>query len=210
MSDSLAQINEYLDYLFVYGPFWVYVVIFSACFVENLLPPFPGDSFIVAGAGLAAVGRLDLYLCFPVVAGGGMCSVMLLYFVGRRYGRSFLLRKNYRYFSAADIYHIEKSLQRWGVLLLIFSRFVVGARTALTLAAGIGQYPATRMLVFSTISYFLFTGLLAYIAFALVENFHLIEEYFRAYHIIVWPVLIILVLIWIVRRVMRLRKEKST
>ncbi len=209
MSESLTQINEYLDYLFVYGSFWVYLVIFSACFIENLIPPFPGDSFIIAGAVLVAVDRLDLYFYFPVVVCGGICSVMLLYLIGRKYGHAFFVRRNYRYFSTADIYRMESSFQRWGPLLLVCSRFVVGARSAVALVVGIGRYPATGMFVYSTISYFLFVGLLTYIAFALVENLDQVETYLRAYYMVVWPVLIGIVLIWIIRRVVRLRRGKT-
>ena len=32
MSETLFKINEWLDYLFAYGPFWVYLAIFLACF----------------------------------------------------------------------------------------------------------------------------------------------------------------------------------
>lgn len=206
MNDSLIHINEYLDLLFAYGPVWVYVVVFSACFVENLFPPFPGDTFILAGGGLVAVGRLDLALCLLSVISGGLCSVMLLYVFGRKYGRSFFIRKDYRYFSASDIYRMESGFRRWGVLLLVFSRFVVGARSALALVAGIGRYPVLGMFIYSLISYFLFTGLVMYIALVLVENIEAVAGYFRTYELVIWPILIVLVVVWVVRRIGKRRK----
>ena len=103
MSESFALINGYLDYVFTYGTFWVYLAIFVACFVENIFPPFPGDSFIVAAGGLVAVSRLDPAPAMLAVVGGGMCSVMLLYSFGRLYGREYFIRRNFRYLSAADI-----------------------------------------------------------------------------------------------------------
>ena len=100
MSENPIQISEYLDYLFAYGAFWVYLIIFAACFIENIFPPFPGDSFIVAAGGLVALGRLDLVGTFLTIVTGGVASVMVLYALGKRYGREYFIRRNFKYFSS--------------------------------------------------------------------------------------------------------------
>jgi membrane protein DedA with SNARE-associated domain len=207
MDDSLARINGYLDYVFAYGPFWVYLVILLACFVENLFPPFPGDSFIVVGGALAAAGRLNAPLTFLTVIIGGMSSVGILYVVGRRYGRDFFMRKDYKYFSADDILKVETKFARWGALVLITSRFAVGLRAVLAIVAGIGRYPAPKMLVFSTVSYILFTGLIMYLAGRLMANLDRVGYYFRTYDAIVWPILVLLVVLYIGRKYFILRKQ---
>ena len=207
MSDTLSQVNHYLDFLFTYGSFWVYLVLFAACFVENLFPPFPGDSFIVAAGGLVALSRLNIIPTFLVINIGGLASVMVMYYVGRRYGRDFFIRKDYKYFSADDVRKVEAKLSRWGAWLLMASRFIVGFRSALAVAAGIGRYPTGRMIVFSAVSYFAFTGLLLYIAVKLVDNLGVIERYFRHYDRIIWPVLILAVLIYIFHRYRKGKKS---
>jgi membrane protein DedA with SNARE-associated domain len=193
-------INEWLDLAFAQGPVWVYAAIFAACFVENITPPFPGDSFIVAAGALVAAGRLDAVLAFLMVISGGMASIMLYYYFGRRYGRDFFVRKNYRFFSAQDIVAVESKFQRFGGLLLVVSRFVVGFRVALVLAAGIGRYPTWRMF-----GYTLFGGLLMYLGFKLVEHLDVIEHYFRTYNYIGWPIVITIVVVWAVRRILKVR-----
>jgi membrane protein DedA with SNARE-associated domain len=130
-----------------------------------------------------------------------------LHYVGRRYGRSFFLRRNFRYLSAADIMKVESHLRKWGALILICSRFVVGLRAAIALTAGIGRYNTAKMLVYSTISYLIFVGLLMYMSMALVENFDRIAYYFRTYNSIVWPLLILLVVTYLVRRFFRLHRR---
>ena len=207
MSESPQQITQFLDSIFSQGTLWVYLVILAACFIENIIPPFPGDSFILAGGGLVAAERLDLYITFPVVILGGLSSVMIIYWLGRYYGRDYFLRKNYRYFSVADIIKVEGYLKRWGPAILIFSRFTVGFRVAIALGAGIGRYHAAKMLLYSLISYFMFVGLLMYAAMVLVENLDQVEYYFRTYHRIVWPVVIGLAVAYVVHRFWRLRKK---
>ena len=100
-----------------------------------------------------------------------------------------------------------ETFQRWGGVILIFSRFVVGARAALALVAGIGHYPTLRMFMYSTISYFLFVGLLMYIGIVLVENMDAIERMLRTYNLVVWPLLGVLVLFWIIRKVRQPKKS---
>ena len=207
MGENVSQIDQFLDYLFAYGPFWVYLVIFVACFVENLFPPFPGDSFIAAAGGLIAVSRLDFLVTFLIVIAGGISSVMLLYFFGKNYGRDYFMRKDFKYFSADDILKMEQKFSKWGVLILIVSRFVVGLRAVLAIVAGIGRYRALKMLIFSVVSYILFTSLVMYIAIKLVENFERIEYLFKTYSAIVWPLMVLLLVLYFARKFVTVRKQ---
>ena len=59
----------------------MYVVLFAACFLENVFPPFPGDTFIAAAGALVAADRLHFGITLVVMMAGGMTSVMLLYFL---------------------------------------------------------------------------------------------------------------------------------
>lgn len=207
MSDGLQNINEWLDVLFTYGSFWVYAVIFLACFIENLVPPFPGDSFILAGGGLVALGRLNLFVTFLLVVAGGMLSVMILYRLGYTHGRAYLMRKNFRYLSRNDVEGMERRLKRWGGLILVSSRFIVGMRAALALAAGIGRYPSMRMLVYSALSYLLFVGLIYLVAATLVENIEQIQYYLMKYSQVLWPIAAALVLGYMAHRFWTLKKR---
>ena len=190
MSDTFQYIQQWLDIIFAYGPFWVYLAILVACFIENVFPPFPGDTFIVVAGALVAFGRLDTYWSFAAVLTGGLASTMLLYYLGRRFGRDFFMRKNYKCFSAADVLKMEARFERNGALLLVLSRFIVGMRVALAIAAGISRYRAGLMFFFSAISYALFAGLLMLLAHKLVENLDQIEYYFKAYQAVVWVIVI--------------------
>lgn len=209
MSEHPEQINQLLDYIFAYGSVWVYLAIFTACFVENVFPPFPGDSFIVAAGGLVALGRLDFTLTLLLIITGGMASVMFIYYLGRRFGRSYFIRKDFKYFSASDIEQMEERFRKWGAVVLVASRFIVGMRVVLAVVAGIGRYPVGRMILFSTLSYLLFAGLLFLAAHKLVENLSAVEYYFTAYNHVAWPLLIGLVALLVVHKVRARRKDNG-
>ena len=207
MFDNLDKINEWLDIVFSIGTIWVYLVILFACFIENLFPPFPGDTFIVAAGALVGLGRLDIYLSFLSVIAGGVFSVMLIYLFGRNKGYDFFMKKNYKIFTTEDIEKSRYYFKKYGVLILIFSRFVVGFRSALALAAGVSRYNSTKMFFYSLISYILFSSLLMYAAFSLVENYELLAKYIKTYNWIVLPLLIIGILLFILSK---FRTQKGT
>ncbi len=207
MFDNPSQITEWLDVIFSYGSGWVYLALFLACFIENIFPPFPGDTFIIAAGGLIAAQRLEPILSISLILIGGLASVMVMFTFGWKYGRDYFMRKDFKYFSNNDILKFEHNLIRWGVLLMMTSRFVVGFRSIIAIGAGIGKFHPVKMFIYSLISYILFAGLLLYLGYALVENFDLIAYYFRTYNTIAWPIIVGMFLFIIIRKVIKVRKN---
>jgi len=207
MGENPSHITAFLDGVFRFGSIWVYLVVFLACFIENLFPPFPGDSFIVAAGGLVALQRLDFVPTMILVLAGGISSVMVLYYFGKGYGRKFFEKKDFKYFSTKDIAAMEIRLKKWGAFILVFSRFMVGIRAAVAVAAGIGRYPATLMFFYSTVSYFLFTVLLMFLAIGTVEHLETIKTYSIRYNLIFWPITIVIVAVYFFRKFLFFKKE---
>jgi membrane protein DedA with SNARE-associated domain len=203
MLDNLPQVNHFLDVLFSYGSLWIYLVIFAACFIENVFPPFPGDTFIVAAGGLVGLARLPLIPSLAVVIVGGTASVMLLYLLGDRYGRAYFIKKIFKYFNADDIHEMEAHFRRYGGALMLVSRFVLGFRSAIALVAGISEYSPIKTVVYTVLSYLLFAGAIFYVSITLVDNLDRIETYFRTYSTVVWPLLFLLAAVYIGRMIYR-------
>jgi membrane protein DedA with SNARE-associated domain len=209
MEQSLNLINDFLDKLFVYGPFYIYLALFLASFIENIFPPFPGDFFTITGGALAASGRLNIFLVFIMVYLGGIISVMLIYYFGRRYGREYFMRKDFRLFSANDIVRLEQWFQRRGALLLIFNRFIVGARSAVALVTGISQYSPLYTFISVSISFWLFNGLLLFSSYVFIINFDTIIGYYRMYEKAAWIIIILIAILYIVYRLSRKKKSEK-
>jgi membrane protein DedA with SNARE-associated domain len=208
MMDQLLQlINEFLDKIFIYGPFWIYLVLFITAFVENIFPPIPGDFITLTGGALAASGRLNIFLVFVLVYLGGIASISLLYYLGQAKGRQFFIRKNYRFFSKNDISRLEEWFNSQGALLLIFNRFIVGARAAIAVVTGISNYNFWKMLVYVSISFWIFNGLLLFSSYVFIVNFETIEKYLHLYERIVWPIIIVIILWLIIRKIMKVKSN---
>lgn len=200
MSEFLVQANEYLDVVFQYGTISVYVIIFAVCFIENIIPPVPGDSFMLAGGVLVAFSRLDAFVTIAVICFGGMASSMLLYFFGKSHGRNYFMKKNFAFCSVNDLLRAERRLHAYGAWLVVCLRFLIGVRSVLTVAIGIGRYPFWKMLTYSLISYVAFSSLLVFGAKAVVDNLQLFEQYILTYSLVLWAVIIAVAVIWLYER----------
>ncbi len=207
MEQSLTLINNFLDKLFVYGPFWIYVALLVSSFIENVFPPFPGDFFTIAGGALAAAGRLNIYIVFIMIYIGGISSVMLVYYFGRRYGRDYFMKKNFRLFSADDIVRLEAWFHRRGIWLLIFNRFIVGARSVITLVTGISRYSSLKTFTSVSVSVWLFNGLLLFASYLFVVNLAKIIEWYHMYERVALTIIIVMAVLYVIYRLTRKKKS---
>jgi len=205
MEQSFQLINSFIDKLFIYGPFWIYLALFIALFIENIFPPFPGDFFTLTGGALATAGRLNICIVFMMVYLGGIASVMVVYYFGYKYGRNFFMRKNYRFFSAKDITRLESWFQKRGIYLLLLNRFIVGGRSIIALVAGISRYSPVSTFIYTSVSFWLFNGILLFGSYIFVVNFETIAHHFHLYEKIVWPGVILAALTLIY---LKLKKAK--
>ncbi|MEE9443489.1 MAG: DedA family protein [candidate division Zixibacteria bacterium] len=205
-----AGFNEMLAMVDSVDPLYIYLILFGIAFFENIFPPIPGDTFTIVGGYLAAIGKLSLIPTALFITLGTISSVMLIYILGYRGGKEFFERKNYRFFNARDVNRVDSWFDKYGALTLLVSRFIVGARVAVAIGAGISRYPSPRMFIYSYISGVLFHGVLialAYLFHAYVDN---IVEWFNLYSKIVLVVVGGLVIIWVVfviRRIIHGRQK---
>jgi membrane protein DedA with SNARE-associated domain len=66
------------------------------------------------------------------------------------------------------------------------------------------------MILYSTVSYLIFSGLVIFLSMKLVENLDRLKYYFEAYKAIVWPLVVLAVAMIIVRKVISTRKRQRS
>lgn len=201
--DSLLAFIDTVD------PVYIYAILFSMAFFENIFPPIPGDTFTIIGGYLAAIGKLALFPTFLFISMGTIASVMVVYALGYRGGREFFERKNYRFFNRSDLRRVDDLFRRFGALTLIASRFVVGARVMIAVGAGISKYPPGRMCLYSYISGALFHGILIALAYLFDIYVDRLVDGFNLYSKIILIAVALLVILWVIVFVRRLINEKS-
>ncbi len=187
---------------------YIYLFLFGIAFIENIFPPIPGDTFTIIGGYLAATGKLSLFPTIGVILLGSMASIMLVYYIGYHGGHEYLVRKNFRIFSVADLARVDRWFARHGAGTLLASRFVVGGRVAIALGAGISKFPPKRMFTYSLLSSLVFQGLLVALAYGLNAYIDSIVTGFNWYSKIILVILSAAVILWLILAVRRIVYEK--
>lgn len=198
-----AGFNDLLQFVRGVEPLYIYVILLTIAFFENIFPPIPGDTFTIVGGYMAASGLLDVKMVFLCITLGTILSVMLIYYLGRAGGRDFFMRRNLKIFSIKDLENVQGWFERHGSATLLFSRFIVGARVAVAFGAGMSRFPAVRMTVFSYISAALFHGILIFLAYIMHAYIDRLAEWFNLYNKIILVIVGLLVIMWLVILVRR-------
>jgi len=118
-----------------------YLVAFGVPALDAVLPVLPSETVIIA-LGVATAGSTDPRIAVLILAAaaGAFAGDNLSYLIGRRFGplaerRLFSTTRGH-----AARQWAERSLERYGVPLIITCRFIPGGRTAVTVACGLTGY----------------------------------------------------------------------
>jgi membrane-associated protein len=175
--------------------------------VENIFPPYPGDAVILAGAFIAGEGNIGYFGVLISVVTGGVAGGMILYYIGRFKGRSYFMRRDGKYFGKSSLIRVEKLFGKYGNLVLIFSRFFAGVRSAVSIAAGLGDVGISRMFILTVFSNLLWCGLLVGLMIYSKFNWRMILDLVKKYHLVLFAVALFIIALWAVGRLWMRRKK---
>lgn len=210
MPESLpVGLQQAIAWVGAQGGMWVYLIVFSACVLENVFPPYPGDTLLFAGAVLATAGVVSTPLVLVLGISGNVLGAMLVYAFGYTRGRKFFLSHHGRFIDPAHLRKIESWFGRYGTRLILISRFLTGIRSGVALAAGLGEVPLGKMLIYTTVSTLLWNGMIVGSAWALGTNWEAIYEFARLYNRLVLALLCVAALAWTIHRLFRTRQEPT-
>jgi membrane protein DedA with SNARE-associated domain len=179
--------------------------IFLSAFLEYIIPPYPGDTAILAGYFMA--GRGDISLTAAILSSflGSMAGSFMAYYIGYKAGTSyFLLRSRW---VARRIERLQKWYERFGGKLLIINRFLPGLRGIFLYTAGMGRLSFMEVAIYSTISNILWLILIGFVGMSLGTNWEDVKKIFEGYTKILGVLFIAVFLIIVVRRLILIRRE---
>jgi membrane-associated protein len=125
-----------------------YVIAFVMPALDAILPILPSETVIIA-LGVATAGSTDprIALLVGCAALGAFAGDNLAYLLGHRFG-PFVER---RFFSsdkgAQRRAWAQRSLDRFGIPIIIVCRFIPGGRTAITLSCGLIEYQHRKFMI---------------------------------------------------------------
>jgi membrane protein DedA with SNARE-associated domain len=138
--------------------------------VENIFPPIPADAIVAFGGFLAARSGASPWPAFLAVWAGNMAGVVIMFFLGRRYGTTALERRYKLDRSGRADARILEWHDKYGTLAFFFSRFVPGVRAVVPPVAGALRIPFPGAMIAIAAASGLWYGALTWLAFHAGNN----------------------------------------
>ncbi|GAA6754866.1 alkaline phosphatase [Thermus sp. 2.9] len=169
---------------------WAYlapalILFFEVGFPFGLFVP-GGDTLLLALGVLAGEGRLGLFPLLPLLFLGSFLGHGVGYALGRALGKRVRGR-----LSEVLLTRAEGLLHRYGPTALLLAPFLPGVRTALPLLLGALAFPLAPYFLFAALGSLLWTHGLVLFAYFLGQ---------RVSPWLLWPVLLLLALLPLLRR----------
>jgi membrane protein DedA with SNARE-associated domain len=211
MSELLwIKVEHILDLALTHGAVWFYLFIFLSSVIENIFPPYPGDTVTFVGGYLAGTGRLTFPLVFVSAGLGCLAGAMLLYLLGRSKGRKAFLKNGRWILDKEHLKKVEIWFKKYGEKVLVLSRFLTGVRSVVALAAGVGNVSARKMIIYTSISIVLWNGIIVFSAFKVQRNWREILDMIQIYNKIVLAIVVLVGIVWLVKVLGRKRSTDET
>jgi len=207
MGDWLVNIFEWMSDL---PAMMAYLTIFGISYLENVIPPVPGDMIIVFGGYMAGLGLLNPWAVVGLSTLGGILGFMTMFAIGVRVGTGLLDPDRFKWLPKEKILVVKSKLERWGFRLVAANRFLSGLRSVISLAVGMAHMPVRATLIWCSVSALVWTGLITAAGFFVGENWEVVGEYLRGYGVIITGIIVVFWLIQGIRYLIQRKKNNST
>lgn len=191
--------EQFLDYIGSTDRIWIYTFLFFGAYIENLMPPAPGDTVVVFGAYLVGIGTISFDLALLSTTAGSIAGFMTMFYLGRLFGVRIIDSPRWKFFSSDEFTRTEAWFGRYGYRLVAANRFFSGARAIVSLFAGITNLKPVKVFFLALVSCTLWNVLLIYAGSKVGKNWEVITKYIHDYNIIVISILIIVFVIILIR-----------
>lgn len=202
-------IEKLLNELRSLPDFLIYFFLGLSAFVENLVPPIPGDTITAFGAFLVGVGKLSFVGVYISTTVGSLLGFLCLFWVGGFLGRRFFIERDFRFLRAKDIIKAEEWFGRYGYFLILFNRFMPGIRSAVALAAGISRFRTLPVMLLSLLSCAAWNLIWIFMGHTLGTHWETVEEkmgdFLVRYNVTMIIVIVLVVLFFLFKK--RFRKK---
>jgi membrane protein DedA with SNARE-associated domain len=159
-----------------------YLTIAFLMLAENVFPPIPSELIMPLAGFTAARGELNLPLAVLAGSLGSVAGATIWYYVGLFLGFDRLKKASARYgrwmgVSPEDLDRAQAFFLRHSGKAVFLGRLVPAIRTLISVPAGVVRMPLTPFLIYSTISTFVWTSLLAAAGYLLEGQYEAVEAW---------------------------------
>ena len=192
MGDLLIDIVDWMASL---PPVWAYGIILGVAWLENVVPPIPGDMVVVFGGYMAGLGLLNAPLVVILGSLGGTLGFMSMYFIGHRVGTGLMDPGRYRWLPKKRISRVQAKLRERGFALVAANRFLSGLRSVISLTVGMAHMHPSLTWLWSAVSSLLWCTLLTVAGVVVGENWEVVSSWLQAWGSAVLALILMVVIV---------------
>jgi membrane protein DedA with SNARE-associated domain len=178
-------IKEAVQFINTLPPSSIYLVFFVVAYVENIVPPIPGDVLVAFGGYLAAESVIGLIPVLLLTTIASVIGFMSMYWIGSRWGTLVQQKKKQfwllRFIPLKYVNKVRSWMKRWGMGVVLANRFLAGTRSVISLTAGLSHTRISSTIFYSTLSSLLWNGILLGFGWVVHENWQRIGKYLSIY-----------------------------
>ncbi|MEV6839261.1 DedA family protein [Streptomyces sp. NPDC051133] len=185
-----------------------YWAVGALVFVEDFGVPAPGETILLAAGVYAGAGRLNIVAVAAIAFVAAVAGDNIGYLIGRLGGRAFVHRwGRYVFLTPKRFEAAEAFFRRHGGKIVTVARFVEGLRQANGIIAGTTGMHWLRFLAFNALGAALWVGLWATLAYLVGDHITTVYDEISRYQLYVVVAVAALVAAFVVRRLLRRRRE---
>jgi len=187
------------------------IFIFASAFMENVFPPYPGDSVIVFSGYLLASEKIGLVSLITAVMAGNLISAIIMYYFGVEL-ISFVRKKIKMKFiqEILDLKHLTRThdwFNKYGIMAVIFSRFSAGIRFFISIVAGMVKMNLILFISAFSIATAIWNMLLLYGGYTLGQNWEQLLGYIRLYSGLIAVIFVLVGLLYLLKSKFKRKSE---
>lgn len=171
-----------LKFITIQPPYLIYLVLFGLIILENTVPFAPGDAILIITAYLAGWEVLHLQLAYLVTVLAALVGFVILYYVGRFWGRRLFDKKHSHLISAKKMARVDHYFHKYGYKVLAIGRFIPGTRFVLGVMAGFAHLQFSKSVFYTFVSIILWNLMIFSLGKFFGENWEAIKSFVRRYN----------------------------
>jgi len=192
-----SYVNDLTEWILTLSPLSIYAIFAFISYLENVVPPIPGDLLIVFAGYLAAEQLVGFNSMLIVTTVASVIGFMNMYGIGFYFGDKIeAQRKDFWLMKIVDVKYFDRGkrwMHRWGQGVILANRFLAGTRSVISVTAGLTQTKVYSTVISATISSLVWNSILLGLGWLVHENWHVIVHYLNIYGWFILAMLIILI-----------------
>jgi membrane protein DedA with SNARE-associated domain len=185
-----------------------YLAIFTLLVLGGVGFPFPEDTTLILSGFLVAHDIIKPLPGFIVIYAGLLMSDFFLYWVGKRYGRRVAEHKKFqKLISSERLLNLEEKFKKWGVLVVLFGRHILGLRAQIFLVAGVMRVHPLKFLITDAGTALFTIALMGGIGYMGGNSIQILRRDLTRIEHIAIVTFVILLTVWMVFRQIKMKRK---